>query len=149
MQRQELGEKCSESRPRLSVIGAPTSAGAYAPGQERAPTALREAGLLDRLRGFNVDVHDLGDTESFRWQADRNNPRAMNALAVARAARSTARLAEKALGDGGAVLVLGGDCTVELGTLAGALRSTNDVGLVYIDLDADLNTPVSTNRWST
>jgi arginase len=51
---------------------------------------------------------------------------------------------KKALGDGGAVLVLGGDCTVELGTVAGALRSTNDVGLVYIDLDTDLNTPVST-----
>jgi arginase len=126
------------------VIGAPTSAGAYAPGQERAPAALRESGLLDRLRGFGVDVHDLGDTASFRWQTDRANPRAMNALAVARAARSTARLVEKALGDGGVVLVLGGDCTVELGTVAGALRSDDDVGLVYIDLDTDLNTPLST-----
>jgi arginase len=144
MQPQEFGEKLLVSRPRLCVIGAPSSAGAYAPGQERAPAALREAGLLGRLRASGVDVHDLGDTESFRWQVDRNNPRAMNASAVARAARSTARLVEKALGDGCMVLVLGGDCTVELGTVAGALRSTEDVGLVYIDLDTDLNTPVST-----
>jgi arginase len=43
-----------------------------------------------------------------------------------------------------AVLVLGGDCTVELGTVAGALRGTRSVGLVYVDLDTDLNTPEST-----
>jgi arginase len=129
---------------RLCIIGAPSSAGAYAPGQERAPAALREAGLLERLHALGVDVHDLGDTEGFRWQADKKNPRAMNALAVARTARSTARLVDQALGDHGAALVIGGDCTVELGTVAGALRSNPDVGLVYIDLDTDLNTPRST-----
>jgi arginase len=128
----------------LSVIGAPSSAGAYAPGQERAPAALRAAGLLDRLCDCGVAVRDLGDTESFRWQVDRNDPRAMNATAVARAARGTAGRVAQALGDGDAVLVLGGDCTVELGTVAGALRASRDLGLVYIDLDTDLNTPRST-----
>jgi arginase len=130
--------------PRLSVIGAPSSAGAYAPGQERAPAALREAGLADRLRGLGLDVRDLGDTEGFRWRVDRRNPRAMNAEAVARIGRSTAGLVETALRDGGAALVLGGDCTVELGTVAGALRCSEDFGLVYVDLDTDLNTPAST-----
>lgn len=128
----------------LSLIGAPSSAGAYAPGQERAPAALREAGLPERLRDLGVDVRDLGDTPGFRWQVDRGNPRAMNAEAVARAARGTASLVGEALEHGGAALVLGGDCTVELGTVAGALRSTEDVGLLYIDLDTDLNTPLST-----
>ncbi len=131
-------------RRSLSLIGAPSSAGAYAPGQERAPTALREAGLSERLRDHGIDVHDLGDVESFRWQADRNNPRAMNAATVVRTARSTATLVEKALRSGSTALVLGGDCTVELGTVAGALRSSEDVGLLYIDLDTDLNTPMST-----
>lgn len=134
----------AERKNLLSVIGAPSSAGAYAPGQERTPAALRKAGLFDHLRRLGIDLHDLGDTESFRWQVDRENPRAMNPMPVARAIRSTANLVEKALGDGGAALVIGGDCTIELGTVAGALRSTDDVGLIYIDLDADLNTPVST-----
>lgn len=40
--------------------------------------------------------------------------------------------------------MIGGDCTVELGTVAGALRDTTSVGVVYIDLDTDLNTPEST-----
>jgi arginase len=39
--------------------------------------------------------------------------------------------------------VLGGDCTVELGTVAGASLDSDDIGLVYIDLDTDLNTPGS------
>lgn len=134
----------SASNSRLSVIGAPSSAGAYAPGQERAPGALRGAGLLERLRGFGLDVHDLGDTESFRWRSDQSNPRAMNATAVSRIAASTANLVENALHDGGTALVLGGDCTVELGTVAGALRSVDNLGLIYVDLDTDLNTPVST-----
>jgi arginase len=43
-----------------------------------------------------------------------------------------------------AALVLGGDCTVELGTVAGAFGHGPSIGLVYIDLDTDLNTPEST-----
>jgi arginase len=48
---------------------------------------------------------------------------------------------EEALRSGEAALVLGGDCTVELGTVAGALRGEHSVGLIYIDLDVDLNVP--------
>jgi arginase len=39
------------------------------------------------------------------------------------------------------VLVLGGDCTVELGTIAGANAAGARIGLVYMDFDADLNAP--------
>ena len=68
----------------------------------------------------------------------------MNATSVARVVQSAASVVGKTLGEGSAALVLGGDCTVELGTVAGAMRSTDNVGMVYIDLDADLNTPQST-----
>lgn len=37
--------------------------------------------------------------------------------------------------------MLGGDCTVELGTVAGALRGEDSIGLIYVDLDTDLNPP--------
>lgn len=128
----------------LAVIGVPSSAGAYAPGQERAPSALRAAGLLDELRAAGVELDDYGDVPGFRWRVDREQPRAMNSAAVAAAASSTARLVAKALATDAVVLVLGGDCTVELGTVAGALESTTRLGLVYVDLDTDLNTPAST-----
>ena len=69
----------------------------------------------------------------------------MNAGIVATVARATAERVAGALATDAAVLVLGGDCTVELGTVAGAIAGTPSVGVVYIDLDTDLNTPGSTS----
>jgi arginase len=129
---------------RLVVVGAPSSAGAYAPGQEKAPAALRAAGLIGLLADAGIAVDDRGDVPGFRWRADRTNPRAMNADAVAAVARAVAEHAAPAFAARAPLLVLGGDCTVELGTVAGALRGADSVGLVYIDLDTDLNTPQST-----
>lgn len=129
---------------RLVIVGAPSSAGAYAPGQEKAPAALRAAGLLEFLAARGITVDDRGDVSGFRWRADKANPRAMNANAAATVAEATAERVASALAGDATVLVLGGDCTVELGTVAGALRGTQSVGLVYIDLDTDLNTPEST-----
>jgi arginase len=129
---------------RLAIIGAPSSAGAYAPGQEKAPTALRAAGLLERLAARGITVDDEGDVSGFRWRADKASPRAMNVNAALTVAKATAQRVASALAADAAVLVIGGDCTVELGTVAGALRETQSIGLVYIDLDTDLNTPQST-----
>ena len=129
---------------RLAIVGAPSSAGAYAPGQEKAPSALRAAGLVEFLSAAGIAVDDHGDVGGFRWRADTAKPRAMNAGAASAVARATADHVASALAADTPVLVLGGDCTVELGTVAGALRTTQSVGLVYIDLDTDLNTPEST-----
>jgi arginase len=129
---------------RLAIIGAPSSAGAYAPGQEKAPAALRAAGLPKLLTAHGIPVDDHGDVAGFRWRADRVNPRAMNVNAATTVARATAERVASALAADARVLVMGGDCTVELGTVAGALRETQSIGLVYIDLDTDLNTPQST-----
>jgi arginase len=129
---------------RLAIVGAPSSAGAYAPGQERAPAALRAAGLRERLSARGVAVDDRGDVPGFRWRIDRSNPRAMNVDAAASVAAAVADEVAAAFTARQRVLVLGGDCTVELGTVAGALRHTPNVGLVYVDLDTDLNTPRST-----
>jgi arginase len=127
----------------LTVIGAPTSAGAYAPGQEDGPRALRERGLIDRLGAGGVPVRDAGDVEGFRWRPDPERPRAANAAAVADRARQVAeRVAAAAAGD--RVLVLGGDCTVGVGTVAGLVARGGSPGLVYFDRHADLNVPDST-----
>jgi arginase len=128
---------------RLEIVGAPSSAGAYAPGQERAPGAYRAAGLPALLAERGIAVTDRGDVPGFRWRIDPEHMRAMNADAAAGVARAVADQVAAGLSDGSAMLVLGGDCTVELGTVAGASRGTPDVGLVYVDYDTDLNTPLS------
>lgn len=113
-----------------SLIGAPSSAGAHTPGVERAPAALRAAGLAAALG----DVTDLGDVPGFRWRPDPSHPTAQNAPVVARVARDVASAVVAAPG---VPLVLGGDCTVTLGLVAGA----GAPALVYVDGGPDLYTP--------
>ena len=119
---------------RPAIIGAPTSLGAFAPGQEQAPQALRAAGVAE---GFD----DFGDIELRRWSPDRENRRAQNAAGVAEAAREVAERVEAAFRAGRTPIVLGGDCTTGVGTVAGAQAAGEEVGLVYFDLHPDMNTP--------
>lgn len=128
----------------LAILGVPSSAGAYAPGQEKTPAALRAIGLIEFLSARGIVVDDYGDVPGFRWSVDKANPRAMNVSKVTTVAKATAARVASALAQSTAMLVLGDDCTVELGTVAGILQGTSSVGLVYIDLDTDLNTPEST-----
>jgi arginase len=132
--------------PALTVLGVPTSAGAFAPGQELAPAALRQAGLLDRLRAAGVEVADLGDSPVWRWRPDTARPRAQNLAEVARIARETGDRVSRARQDSAVLLVLGGDCTIELGTVAGHVARDEAVGLVYFDVHPDLNTPASVHE---
>lgn len=131
-------------RKPIGIVGVPTSAGAYAPGQEQAPRALRAAGLVDRLQRNGLDIVDHGDSPVWRWSPDRNRRRAQNLATVVEQAERTAARVGDILAQEQFALVLGGDCTVELGTVAGHLaRGEEGIGLIYFDIHADLNTPES------
>jgi arginase len=130
------------SKP-LAFIGAPTSAGAFAPGQEQAPRVLRDAGLIESLTGAGLEVVDLGDGPVWRWRPDHTNRFAQNLDAVVQNAQDVASRVRHAVSAGLIPLILGGDCTIELGTVAGHLPSDERIGLVYFDLHPDLNVPES------
>jgi arginase len=129
--------------PRVAVIGVPTSAGAFAPGQEGAPAALRAAGLLEALRGTGLELVDRGDREVWRWRPDRVDRRAQNLTTVVEIVRETAVRVAAAVDAGELPLVLGGDCTVGIGTVSGMPERT---GLLYLDSHADLNVPESVHE---
>ena len=127
----------------VAVIGVPSSAGAFANGQEAAPGALRAAGLIDRLRAAGADVEDQDDSPVWRWRPDRARPRAQNLEAVTDQVDTTRGRVGPAVREGRIALVLGGDCTVGIGTVAGVLDVHPSVALIYFDLHADMNTPES------
>jgi arginase len=127
----------------VTLVEAPTSAGAYAPGQEDGPRALLEAGLIERLEAEGVVVNRAERVTPFRWRPDADSPRAANATVVIdRAGQVASRVRAAPAED--TVLVLGGDCTVGVGTVAGLTGGAERLGLVYFDRHADLNVPDST-----
>ena len=127
----------------VTLIEAPTSAGAYAPGQEDGPGALLKAGLAERLEESGVPVRRGGRATRFRWRPDPDNPTAANADAVIDRAGQVAALTRSAPA-GDTIVVLGGDCTVGVGTVAGLRQRVERPGVVYVDRHADLNVPEST-----
>jgi arginase len=124
-----------------TVIGVPTSAGAHHAGQEQAPAALRGAGLIERLRGAGLSVADAGDLPGATFATDHDHPSARNLAAVAQVAKQVADAVAAVVGDGRLPLVVGGDCTITLGVIAGFRRSHPGIGLLYVDGDADVTTP--------
>jgi arginase len=127
----------------LAIIGAPTSVGAYAPGQEKTPDAIRAAGLIPLLEAIRINVTDKGNIPGYRWKVDKENKRAMNVSLVANVAKALSRTVSESLDEKKKLLIIGGDCTIELGVVAGCLDHSENIGLIYIDLDTDLNTPSS------
>jgi arginase len=128
----------------LAVIGAASSAGTHHAGQEQAPGAMRAAGFVDRLRAAGLTAEDRGDVVREAFVADEMESQARNLAAVVRVARTVANAVAGALADGALPLVLGGDCTITLGVVAGAQRHDPTTGLLYLDGDADLATPATT-----
>ncbi|GIJ80013.1 arginase [Micromonospora phaseoli] len=124
------------------VIGAPSSAGAHTPGVERAPAALREAGLVELLRRA-AEAADVGDVRPFRWRPDPARPNGQNAGEVLRVATDVAQRVEASVRRGRKPLLLGGDCTVTMGLVAGHERAGLPVALVYVDGGPDLYTPLT------
>ena len=126
------------------LIGAPSSAGAHAPGQEKAPVLLRESGILECFSETGLNVLDSGNLPGFRYRSDPSSPRARNVQFVADNARRVADAVADALGDGKRYIVLGGDCTNGAGAIAGATRDNSiRTGVIYLDMHGDLNTPES------
>jgi arginase len=129
---------------KIALLGAPTSAAALSPGHEGAPAALRAAGLIDRLRSAGYEVVDLGDDPQQISKPDTESPRARNLPGVLKSVEALKPRVEQAVKSGALPLILGGDCSIALGTVAGARRYFRNIGMIYMDADADLNTPATT-----
>ena len=130
---------------KIALLGSPTSAAAMSLGHEGAPAALRAAELVERLASSGYSVTDLGDDPPQLHQADEESPRARNIPRVIAALEALKPRVEQAIKSGALPLVLSGDGSVILATLAGVRRYFRHLGLIYFDRDADLNTPATTS----
>jgi arginase len=129
---------------KIALLGAPTSAAAMSAGHEGAPAALRSAGLVDRLLSVGYEVADFGDDPPQVYTPDNESPRARNLSRVIAALEALKPRVEQAVKSCALPIVLSGDCSIALATVAGARRYFRNVSMIYMDRDADLNTPATT-----
>jgi arginase len=139
-----LAVKINRQARNIALVGAATSAAALRAGHERAPVALRAAGLADRLKSAGFQVADLGDTATYTFQPDDEHPRARNVSAILKSLNDLRPRVESAVKSGALPLILSGDCVSVLAVIAGARRYFRNVSLIYVDRDADLNVPATT-----
>ena len=129
---------------KIALIGAPSSAAAFSLGSEKAPAALRAAGIVERLQSAGYEVVDHGDCAPRLFADDEEHRRARNLTEIVAGLNDLKLRAELAVKTGALVLVLGGDCAQVIGLLAAARRYHHHLSLLWFDRDADLNTPAST-----
>jgi len=132
----------------ISIIGAPMDLGAGRRGVDMGPSALRLAGLNDKLASLGYEVQDLGNVKVEQPETAPVGPVEARYLPqIAQTCERLAELVEKAADEGSAPLVLGGDHSVAMGTVSGMARHFRKaqlkMGLLWIDAHADMNTPAT------
>jgi arginase len=126
----------------VAIIGAALDLGAGRRGVDMGPSAIRYAGLNDRLDGLGYDVLDWGDVETAVLEATEETDSTARYLPEIKAACGrVSRLVGLALEQDAFPVVLGGDHSVALGTLGGLAQARGMGGVLWIDAHSDMNTP--------
>lgn len=114
-------------------------------GTDEGPERLRERGLRNKLTALGWRVEDLPDLnfDPEKFAGTKDPPGARNCALVAYGAKKLAQTVEKKLRKGQFPLVLGGDHSIGIGSLTGILNVHPDIGIIWVDAHADLNTPAS------
>ncbi|HJU85909.1 MAG TPA: arginase [Gemmatimonadota bacterium] len=133
----------------IHVIGVPLDLGAGRRGVDMGPSAVRIAGVRERLERLGYRVTDTGDVPvPIPESADPGDPKAHYLPQIAEVATALADRVADAMRAGAIPLVLGGDHSLSIGSIAGAARwareNDEDVGLLWFDAHADMNTPDTT-----
>lgn len=126
----------------ISIIGVPMDLGQRRRGVDMGPSAIRYAGIVKRLEKLDYEVDDLGDIEITRppKKEVRRKDNLRNLTEIVETSTRLAKVVAKELQNERFPLVLGGDHSIALGTLAGISRHYDDLGLIWYDAHGDINT---------
>jgi arginase len=126
---------------KLSIIGMPMDLGQMRRGVDMGPSAIRYAGIVERLKPLFEEVHDLGDIPIGRPEVVVDKESNLRNLdLVAEKSELLAEKVDAAVQSGAFPLVLGGDHSVAIGTLAGVSKHYKNLGVIWYDAHGDLNT---------
>jgi len=132
----------------IHVLGAPMDLGSGRRGVDMGPSAIRIAGLSDRLRELGNRVIDDGDIDIKNVEELREGDvKARYLREITRASKIICQKVDKIMTHGHFPLVLGGDHSIAVGTISGIAayckRKHKKLGVLWIDAHGDINTPAT------
>ena len=142
-------------KPTIRIFGVPMDLGQQRRGVDMGPSAVRYAGLQERLTELGYSVVDHGNIpvpaveqvreqegDSGRTDSSGSTVNAHHLTAVATVCNAIydAITTQVPLGD--VTISLGGDHSISIGTVS-AVTKALPVGVIWVDAHADFNTPVT------
>ncbi|MGP1458866.1 MAG: arginase [Treponema sp.] len=130
----------------IQILEVPLDFGASRHGSDMGPSAIRLAGLRERLEslGHTTQRQELPVRTAPQEYEDLGNPKAKYLAPIAETCAALAKRTEEAAANGDFPLALGGDHSIALGSLAGmgafAAKQNKRLGVLYVDAHGDFNT---------
>ncbi|UOY91521.1 arginase [Ectobacillus sp. JY-23] len=129
-------------KKKISIIGMPMDLGQTRRGVDMGPSAIRYAGVVERIKRIGYEVEDLGDIAINRpkkYEVDENQ-KLKNLHQVVEACQELAEKVDDVIERGSFPLIFGGDHSMAVGTLAGIAKHNKNIGVIWYDAHGDLNT---------
>ncbi|WP_108671647.1 arginase [Peribacillus acanthi] len=124
----------------ISIIGVPMDLGQTRRGVDMGPSAIRYAGIVERLEALQYEIEDLGDIRIGQAERTSTELKLRNLKSVAEGNTKLAEQVDQVISNGSFPLVLGGDHSIAIGTIAGVAKHYQNLGVIWYDAHGDLNT---------
>lgn len=123
----------------VHILGIPMDLGAGRRGVDMGPSAIRLAKLSDTLKNLGHNITDLGNVEVAVPESLSHTTQLPYADVIAEACKQAYHCL-KNLPEGAFPIILGGDHSISMGSVAGVGQAKR-TGVLWIDAHTDLNTP--------
>ncbi|MGG2067568.1 arginase [Bacillus sp. S14(2024)] len=124
----------------ISIVGVPMDLGQTRRGVDMGASAIRYAGVVERIQNIGYNVEDLGDICIERESQINENEKLKNLEQVVKVCHELADKVDNIIEKKSFPLVLGGDHSIAIGTLAGVAKHYKNLGVIWYDAHGDLNT---------
>jgi len=129
----------------LRIIGAPSDLGQGRRGVDMGPSAIRYAGLKEQLQQLGYDVQDLGNVNVPTPETHQVTDEKLKYLTEVEQVCATLHDTVKQVMEQGHVpIILGGDHSISIGSVAGVASVMKSFGLIWFDAHGDMNTHETT-----
>lgn len=138
----EAEKEMAQLNKHISIIGVPMDLGQTRRGVDMGPSAIRYAGIMERLEKLQYNINDLGDIQvPQRPREQDRNEKLKNVNEIIQVSEQLAKKVQAEVAQKQFPLVLGGDHSIAIGTLAGLADHYENLGLIWYDAHGDINTP--------